>query len=473
MRVFKGIPFAAPPVGPLRWRPPQLVRTWEGVRKADQFGSACMQPSTPVSAARPSTPSEDCLYLNVWTEAGSASERRPVIVWSHGGAFTISGMERDGEALARKGTVVITYNYRLGPVGFFSQPELSRASGQYASGNYGLMDLFAVLHWVQRNITAFGGDPNRVTLMGQSAGGLLTRAAVASSRARGLFHRAISQSAPVRIERMLTLAESEKAGQAESAKIGAASLAELRAKPADEIQRGMQGGRLVIDGWYVTEDVSITIAEGRHNRVDLLTGSNKDEATFVSGFPVSSFFGLGNTTAQQFTDGARRRFGSNADAFLELYSAGSSDDDARASQRAAMRDEAAWSARDWALAQTRAGGGKAYLYYFVHEPPVAPGQPNRGATHGSETPYAFNNPVALWTEVDRALADAMSSYWVNFATHGDPNAAGLPVWPALQPTAHERLILGPKIEVGPGLDAGRVALFDAVAIRRSSAQSAR
>jgi para-nitrobenzyl esterase len=473
MRVFKGIPFAAPPVGPLRWRPPQPVRTWEGIRKADQFGSACMQPSTPASAARPSAPSEDCLYLNVWTEAGSASERRPVIVWSHGGAFTISGTERDGEALARKGAVVITYNYRLGPFGFFSHPELTRESGRDASGNYGLMDLVAVLRWVQRNITAFGGDPNRVTLMGQSAGGWLTRAAVASSQARGLFHRAISQSAPVRIQRMSTRAEAEQAGQAEASKIGAASLAELRAKPADEIQRGMQGGRPVIDGWYVTEDIAITIADGRHNRVDLMVGSNKDEATFTSVFPVSSFFGIDTTTAQQFAAGARRRFGSVAGAFLDFYPAGSSDETARASQREALRDEAAWNARDWGLAQTRAGGGKAYLYYFVREPAVAPGQRNRGAAHGTEIPYVFGTPGASWTDVDRALAEAMSSYWVNFATHGDPNGAGLPVWPALQPTAHERLILGPKIEVGPGLDAGRVALFDAVAIRRSSAQSAR
>jgi para-nitrobenzyl esterase len=475
MRVFKGIPFAAPPVGPLRWRAPQPVKSWKGVRKADQFGSRCMQPNTAgggrgVAAAGEPATSEDCLYLNVWTEGASASARRPVIVWSHGGAFTIgAGSRNDGEALARKGAVVVTYNYRLGPFGFFSHPELTRESGRNASGNYGLMDLFAVLRWVKQNIAAFGGDPNRVTLMGQSGGGRLTRAAVAAPQGRGLFRRAISQSAPVRIERMLTRAEAETAGQAEAAKIGAASLAELRAKPADEILRGMQGGRLVVDGWYVTEDVSITIAEGRHNRVDLLVGSNKDEATFVSLFPVSPFFGLENTTAQQFTDGARRRFGPNAGAFLDLYPAATSDDGARASQRAAVRDEAAWNARDWASAQTRAGGGKAYLYYFVREPPAPAGQPNRGATHGAEIPYAFNSPAASWTDVDRALADAMSSYWVNFATSGDPNGAGLPVWPALQPTARERLILGAKIEVGPGLDAGRVALFDAVAIRRSAA----
>jgi para-nitrobenzyl esterase len=375
-------------------------------------------------------------------------------------------------SVGSKGRVVVAYNYRLGSFGFFAHPELTRESGHDASGNYGLMDLVMVLRWVQTNISAFGGDPNRVTLMGQSAGGLLTRAAVASSQASGLFHRAISESAPVRIERMWTRSEAEQAGQSEVAKLGAQSLAELRAKPADEIQRGMQGSRLVVDGWYLTEDVSITIAEGRRNRVDLLIGSNKDEAAFSSPFPVSSFYGLDKTTGQQFTDWARRRFGSNAGAFLDLYSAGSSDEEARASQRAVFRDEAAWNAREWALAQTRSGG-KAYLYYFVHEPPATPGQPNRGAHHGAELPYVFNTPVATWTDVDRALADVMSSYWVNFATNGDPNGAGLPAWPALRPTARERMILGPKIAIGAGLDAGRVALFDAVAIRRSVAPTPR
>jgi para-nitrobenzyl esterase len=472
MRVFKGIPFAVPPVGPLRWRPPQPVKSWTGVRPADHYGAPCMQPSDTrgglqgASAAATPTPSEDCLYLNVWTEAASASERRPVIVWSHGGAFTIgSGSGRDGEALARKGVVVVAYNYRLGPFGLFAHPELSKESGRNASGNYSLMDLVAVLRWVQTNIAAFGGDPNRVTLMGQSAGGRLTRAAVASAQAKGLFHRAISQSAPVRIERMLTRAEGEKAGQAEAAKVGAASLVELRALPADQIQRGMQAGRLMIDGWYLTEDIAITIGEGRHNRVNVLVGSNRDEATFVSLFPASPFFGLEKTTAQQFVEGARRRFGSNADVYLGLYPAGASDDGARASQREAFRDEAAWNARDWALMQTKAGN-KAYLYYFVHEPPVAPGQPNRGVSHNAELPYVFNVPTPSWADVDRALADTMSSYWVNFASTGDPNGAGHPVWPALQPTAHERMILGPKIEVGPALDAKRVALFNGVAVRR-------
>jgi len=485
MRVFKGIPFAAPAVGPLRWRPPQPVQSWAGVRAADQVGARCMQPSAGPAgpagrggrggAATTALPmSEDCLYLNVWTEAASASERRPVIVWSHGGALTIgTGASPDGEALARKGAVVVSYDYRLGAFGFFSHPELTRESEHNASGNYGLMDLVAVLRWVQRNIAAFGGDPNRVTLVGQSGGGRLTRAVVASAQGKGLIHRAISQSAPVRIDRMWTRAESEAAGLAEAAKVGATTLAELRAKAADEIQGAMQTGRLVIDGWYVTEDISITLAEGRHNRVDLLIGSNQDEANFVSLYPASPFFGLEKTTAQQFTDDVRRRFGSNATAFLDLYPAGSSDDAARASLRVAFRDEAAWNAREWALAQTRAGGGKAYLYYFVHRPPVTPGRPDRGALHGAEIPYAFNNPAASWVDADRGLADAMSSYWVNFATRGDPNGAGLPHWPAFQAAARDRLIVGAKIEAGPGLDAVRVALFNGIAIRRSAAPSAR
>jgi para-nitrobenzyl esterase len=276
----------------------------------------------------------------------------------------------------------------------------------------------------------------------------------------------------VRIERMLTRSEAEKAGQEKASKIGASSLAELRAKPADEIQRGIQGGRLVIDGWYVTEDVSVTISEGRHNRVDLLIGSNKDEGTFVSSFPTSSFYGLGNASARQFADSASQRFGSKASAFLEVYPAGS-EEQAKESQLAAMRDEAAWNARDWAMAQAKAGGGRAYLYYFVQEPPASPGRPPASwrATHGAEIPYAFNDPVPAWTEVDRTLADAMSSYWVNFAKNGNPNGPGLPMWPAIQAALEQVMILGPKIEVGQVLDSRRVTLFDFVAIRRSVASA--
>jgi para-nitrobenzyl esterase len=415
---------------------------------------------------------EDCLYLNVWTEAASTSERRPVIVWFHGGALTIGdGSRYDGEPLAHKGAVVVTCNYRIGAFGFFAHPELTAESGKNASGNYGLMDVFAVLRWVQQNIKAFGGDPKRVTVMGQSAGGRLIRAALASAQGKGLFQRAISQSAPVRIERMLTRSGAEKAGLEEAAKLGVTSLAELRSKSADEIQRLMTpGGLLIIDGWCVTEDVSVTIAQGRQNPADLLIGSNKDEGTFFSPYPTSPFFGVGNLSSQQFAESARQRFGPKMSSFLELYPSGS-DEETRASQLAAIRDEAAWNARDWAMTQAKMKH-RAYLYYFVHEPPVAPGQPNLRATHGAEVPYAFNNASAAWTEVDRAVAETMSSYWMNFAKNGNPNGPGLAMWPAVDPAAREQvMVLGPKIEIGQMLDSRRVTLFDYVAIGRRVAAS--
>jgi para-nitrobenzyl esterase len=342
VRVFKGIPFAAPPVGSLRWRPPQPPAKWQGVRKADQFGARCMQggggggrqggpPPQPIS--------EDCLYLNVWTPAGAASDRLPVIVWSYGGAFTGgSGSlpQYDGEQLARKGVVFVTYNYRLGPFGFFAHPELSKESGHRASGNYGMMDLVAALQWVQANIAAFGGDPGRVTLMGESAGGSLIETVVASSQAKGLFRRAISQSAPVRIERMTTLEEAEQTGRQAAEKIGATSLADLRAKSAEEIQKGLPGGRPIVDGWYLTDDTATLIAEGKSNDIDVLVGSNRDEGAFP-------FFGVPRGNAQEFTASVRQRFGAQADTFLTLYPTGS-DQESNASQLAAFRDEVAWGA---------------------------------------------------------------------------------------------------------------------------------
>ncbi len=256
IRVYKGIPFAAPPVGALRWRAPQPAARWEGVRKADQFGARCMQGGGP--GGQPM--SEDCLFVNVWTGARSPSERRPVMVWSYGGAFaggagSLPGY--DGENLARKGVVVVTYNYRLGPFGWFSHPELSKESGHNASGNQGLMDAIALLKWVQRNIAAFGGDPRNVTIFGESAGGILVAALLGSPEAKGLFQRAISESGGwmgVSIAPMMTLAEAEQSGTQVASSMGATSLAELRAKSAEELQKGGRGQRPIVDGWYIRED---------------------------------------------------------------------------------------------------------------------------------------------------------------------------------------------------------------------------
>jgi para-nitrobenzyl esterase len=462
VRIFKGIPFAAPPVGNLRWRAPQPAAHWEGVRKADQFGPRCMQGGGP--GGQPM--SEDCLYLNVWSSAASAQERRPVMVWSYGGAFTGGAGSTpgyDGEALARKGVIVVTYNYRVGPFGWFSHPELTRESGHNASGNYGLMDLTAALQWVQKNIKEFGGDPQRVTIFGESAGGALVAAMVGSPEGKGLFQRAISESASwmgTRMAPMMTLREAEDAGARVATTLGAKTLTDLRAVPAEQLQKDGRGTRPMVDGWYVREDLSTTFAQGRQKNVDVLAGSNKDEGTFA-------FFGLGKVNAEQFASQSRERFGDLAGTYLKLYPAGS-DAEAHTSELTAFRDELSWQMRTWAALQ--AMRARAYVYYFTHEPPVAASQPNRGASHTTEIPYVFNIPGRLWTDADRTLADTMSSYWVNFAVTGDPNGKGLPPWPQYRDkTAGRAMVLGDKVEAESAPDAARLALYDAVFAKQLTA----
>ena len=298
IRVFKGIPFAAPPVGELRWQPPQPPAAWGGVRKSDQFGPRCMQPVPGALGGTPSPgASEDCLYVNVWTGAKSASERRPVIVFAYGGGF-ISGAgsepRYDGESLAKKGVVFVTFNYRLGVFGFFAHPELTELSPHKASGNYGLMDFIAVLNWVHRNIENFGGDPKRVTIMGESAGSAMVAAMVGSLEGQGLFQRAIAESGAwmgLGIGRMAERAPAEQMGK----ELG--TLADLRSKPADELMRRGSGTGIIIDGWIITEDLSVTFMQGRQNDVDVLVGSNQDEGTFFAG-------GGPSNAAQQLTDQA-------------------------------------------------------------------------------------------------------------------------------------------------------------------------
>jgi para-nitrobenzyl esterase len=474
VRVFKGIPFAAPPVGELRWRAPQPAAKWEGVRKGDQFGPTCSSgaagrgggggkgggkgapnPGPAKAGPPPQAASEDCLYINVWTPAKSASERLPVIVWTYGGGFTGgSGSEPryDGEALAGKGAVVVTYNYRLGTFGFFAHPELTKESGHNASGNYGMLDMAASLRWVQKNITAFGGDPRRVTIAGESAGAGLVAAMTGSPEGKGLFHRSIAQSSAwmgIGIAKMRTLAQSEEAGKKAA---GTHTLAELRAMSTPEVAQnltGVQAG-FVVDGWLIPEDLSITFAKGKQNDVDVLVGSNRDEGTFLGGGPA---------TAEAAKTRARQTYDDLADDFLQLYPAGS-DAEAVASGLARTRDEMGWAMRTWAELTVKRGK-KAYLYYFTHVPP---GGGNRGATHTAELPYMFNNPPAngSWTDTDKKLADMMSSYWVNFAATGDPNTKGLPTWSPYNAKNNDAkaMVFGDTVEFGPHIDAPRLAFFD-------------
>ena len=458
VRVFKGIPFAAPPVGPLRWKAPQPPAKWDGVKAATAFGPRCMQGGGGGRAGAPPPPptSEDCLYVNVWTTAASSTAKLPVIVWSYGGAFTggagsVAGY--DGEALAKKGVVYVTYNYRLGPFGFFAHPELTKESGRNASGNYGVMDLAAALKWVQANIAAFGGDPRRVTLAGESAGAALEAVLVGSKEGRGLYHRVIAESAAwsgVRAEKMQTLSEAEALGKAGAEKIGATSLADLRAKSADDIMK-MPAGRPIIDGWYVTEDLSKTYAAHRQADVDVLVGSNENEA----GFP---FFGVPKGTAAEFTAQVKERFDDRADAFLKIYPV--TDATSNASQVTSFNDEVAWTMRMWALSQSKMRKGKARLYFFTKVPPANGNQPSRGAIHTAEIPYALGNPARNWTDSDRDLSDKMTSYWANFAASGNPNSKGLPVWPEFQSDRGRTMILGDRVESGEPLKADKIALYD-------------
>jgi len=423
VRAFKGIPFAAPPVNDLRWKEPQPVARWSGVRKAEQFGSVCVQPSQPnrvpnnVSVDLPDSPrtSEDCLYLNVWTSANRGGDRLPVMVWIFGGAYTEgagSTPHNDGEALARKGVVLVTFNYRVGAFGFLSHPELTRESGHNASGNQALADSIATLRWVQKNIAAFGGNPGNVTIFGESAGAAMVGGLVGSPVAKGLFHRAISESGAwmgLGLAAMTPLARAEQTatapplgrgrggGEPPPPPLPMPTLAELRARSTEEVVRTLRGAGMIIDGWIVPQDLSITFANGKQNAVDVIAGSNKDEHSFLGGPPSAA--------------------------------------------SAAFRDTMAWAMRLFAERQV-AIGRRAYWYYFTHEPPVEPGVPDLKATHASEIVYAFNNlwaprvipdrsspKLAMASEKDHAMAEQMSSYWVNFAKTGDPNGPGLPVWP--------------------------------------------
>ena len=458
VRSFKGIPFAAPPLGDNRWKAPQPAVKWDGVRKADAFGAPCAAgapgggrgggrgpapgaaaPAAPAVAPREPQRAEDCLYANVWTSAASPNDKRPVMVWIYGGAFTggSGGLAwYDGEALASKGPVIVTFNYRLGSLGFFAHPDLAKEAGHPGSGNYGMMDAIAMLQWVQRNIAAFGGDPGKVTIAGESAGAIMVGALVGSPQAKGLFVRAIAESGGwmgLQMNKMQPASVAEANGVKAMQALNVSSIAELRAKPLSELAiQGPSG--LVIDGYMIPEDTSLTFQAGRQNAVDVLTGSNADEANFgiCPGAGLNGRAGGTPMTAANLKAQAERRFGTEAaDAFVKMYGV-NSDADAPKAAHVACGDEVNWNMRQWAVAQS-AKGKKAYTYFFSHVQNVN-GQPSpQGATHTAELSFVFNNPkgqpAQTWTDNDMKLADQMSSYWANFIMTGNPNGKGLPQWP--------------------------------------------
>lgn len=471
LAVYRGIPYAAPPVGELRWRPPEPPPRRREVLGAGAFGPMCPQSPRDAAKAGIDLPmSEDCLYVNVWAPADAVrTGPLPVLVWVYGGGFragTGAHPRYDGEGLARHGLVVVTFNYRLGAFGFLATPGLSAESEHGVSGNYGLLDTLALLRWVQANIAAFGGDPGRVTLAGQSAGAGTVNFLAMSPLAEGLFHRAIAQS-HARYSRdpelrylatsYRTLADAEQAGERYAKEHGARSPAELRALPWQKLvdgrpdfDTGVDTGstgrpplfRPVVDGWVLPAGYEETYAAGRQNAVDYLAGNNLDESGAI---PESVFAdqrargaaaqGPGappvHVTRASFVAAAHRKFGAMAEEFLRLYPAGSDDEAARASN-AAVRDNSRISTYLWGTRWSRHVDRPVRTYFWTHPSP-AQGQDPRRASHSSEIEFVFDNLApgsAPWTDEDHGIAAVVSAYWANFAATGDPNGPGLPHWPA-------------------------------------------
>jgi para-nitrobenzyl esterase len=442
---YKGIPFAAPPVGGLRWRAPKAPAAWTGVRSADKFAPACMQVPIVNKAMGMDAveTSEDCLYLNVWTPAKSPNAKLPVMVWIYGGGFTAGGTSLatyNGANLAKKGVVLVSVAYRLGKFGFMAHPDLT-AEQHGHSGNYGLMDQIAGLQWIKRNIAAFGGNPSRVTIFGESAGGMSVSMLSASPLAKGLFQGAISESggnfAPAQEaneggENMQTLARAEKNGTAFLAKLGAASIADARKRSAEDILKnsppGLGGSWPIFDNYVLLGDQYKLYEAGRYNDTPVLIGSNSDEgALFVPAMK-----------AEAYQKSIRSGYGEYADKILAAYP-GASDAEALRSARDMFRDATfAWPTWSWARLQSKTGKGKVYVYYFSHRPnyPHLPAFQDWGAAHAGELAYVFGNFSEGMPETasDRTVTQDVSSYWVNFAKSGDPNGPGLPHWPAFTNT---------------------------------------
>ena len=462
---FKGIPFAAPPVGDLRWKAPQPVKPWAGVRKSDTFGPSPMQADpAPFSMWSeefliPKEPiSEDCLYLNVWTGAKSAREKRPVLVWIYGGGFVSGGSAvpiYDGEAMAKKGVVFVSLNYRVGPFGFFAHPELTKESNNGASGNYGLMDQIAGLQWVQQNIAAFGGDPNNVTIAGQSAGSMSVNALVASPLAQGLFGKAIAQSGANFSRGSTTLQQAEEEGVKLAKSMNASSLAELRNVPATELMQKAQGMRgPIVDGYVLPNTIAAIFAAGKQNKTGLLTGWNEDEGLLFG--PVKN--------ADDFKKQAEEQYGSDAKAFLQYYPA-STDAEAAVSQLNLSRDMIFGVQNyTWANVQSDQGINNVYVYRFTRKVPATGEYAKYGAFHTGEVPYAYDNLKFVdrpWEPVDHSLANLMSSYWVNFIKTGNPNGKGLPPWPDYTTPDKQIMVLGKNSEAKPLPDAAALDFLNA------------
>jgi para-nitrobenzyl esterase len=438
LRVFKGVPFATPPVGELRWQPPQPVKNWNGTLKADHFGPRCMQrPIFSDMVFRSDGMSEDCLYLNVWTPAKSAKDMLPVLVYFYGGGFNAgdgSEPRYEGASMARKGIVALTVNYRLGVFGFFAHPELTRSSPHHASGNYGLLDQSAALQWVQQNIAAFGGDPKRVTIAGESAGSVSVSAQMCSPLSKSLIAGAIGESGSLLgTLSALPLEEAEKNGVKFATSVGADSLTGLRAKSAQEILQatakpGFPWPSPTVDGYFFPKSPFEIYAAGEQAHVPLLAGSNSAEGSY------QAILGREAPTVENYRKALQRLYGDKGDQVFNLYSASTEAGVMDAAQDLASDRFISYSTWKWIDLSTKTGGKPTYYYLYSRPRPApASGPTPRGAVHSAEIEYAMGNldlnKVFAWTPDDYKVSKVMQDFFANFIKTGNPNSPGAPTWP--------------------------------------------
>jgi para-nitrobenzyl esterase len=474
LNVFKGIPYASPPLGGLRWRPPVAMSPWTDVRDATQFGAACMQPKPRPSiySDNLAAVSEDCLFLNVWTTRGARN--RPVFFWIHGGGLTSgSSSERmyDGAKLAARGAVVVSINYRLGVLGYLAHPQLSAESPRRISGNYGLLDQIEALRWVQRNIAAFGGDPANVTIAGESAGGLSVMYLMASPQARGLFTRAIAQSAY-----MISMPELKRARFGEQAAeaigsrlitaLGSPNIADLRSMDAAKLVTAAQTGYLplgTVDGQVLPRQLVEVFDRGEQARVPILAGFNSGEIRSLRFLAPPA-----PSDAATYEAAIRKRYGDLAEDFLKLYPSSHLEDSVLATTRDALYG---WTSERLVAKQT-AQSQPSYLYFFDHGYPTADAA-GLHAFHASELPYVFgtaDRTPPLWPKVpetsqETALSESMIAYWTSFATAGAPDAANQPAWPAYG-TTRAYMLFAETLRPGTHLLPGMYELNEQVVCRR-------
>lgn len=429
---LKGIPFAEPPIGDLRWHPPKPTIPWTGVMACTTYSASPFQPEPQPFLMYteeyliPKEPiSEDCLYLNVWTGAASAEEDLPVLVWIYGGGFATGGSAcpiYDGEELARKGIVVVTINYRVGPFGFFAHPELTANSTVNASGNYGLLDQIAALKWVRNNISRFGGDPDQVTIAGQSAGAASVHSLMVSPLAKGLFHRAIGQSGSALMAPATSLKDAEQWGQEKAAAMGIGTIDSLRDLSADSLLSGLGTQfRPILDGYVLAKNPREMMSESDYNDVPLLVGWNLEE-----GFPGPA----GN--ADEFSERLLAEYGPESASQLAVHYPSGSNEEAMASQRRLNTHQLfSQPVFDWASLHSRNGESSTFLYVFDHTPPGPDEFRQFTSHHTAEVPYALHTLHTLgrpWEPVDEKLEKLLSDYWVQFVKEGNPNLDNLPVW---------------------------------------------